>query len=58
MIIVPDHLALSTPDDRKPQPVDLYMKKKEPGQLRGLFDNFFEVIVEVGITLASVSRLV
>lgn len=50
MIIVPDHLTLSTPDDRKPQPVDLYMKKKEPGQLRGLFDNsFFEVSVEVGI---------
>lgn len=48
-VVVPDYLALSTPNSRKPQPIDVYMKRKEAGQTLGVLDSLFEVGIEVGL---------
>ena len=48
-VVVPDYLTLSTPNSKKPQPIDVYMKRKGAGQPLGVPDSLFEVGIEVGL---------
>lgn len=51
-VVVPNRLTLSTPDDKKAYPVDIYIKKKQDVGSLGFFDRFeISVTLEVGVNV-------
>lgn len=51
-VVVPNRLTLSTPDDKKAYPVDIYIKKKQDVGSLGFLDRFeISVTLEVGVNV-------